>query len=197
MHTLFLATNTSFLDLLKILGICLIIYGLVIGLTRLFGLRSFSKTSGFDFAKTVAIGSILGSTITRSTDLLNGMAALIFIFLVHHFIAEFRRKKGMSDIIDNSPVILMYNGEILHENLKTTEVREEDLIPILRRENVVNRSQVLAVIMETTGDFTVLHTTDDNRKLDTYLLRGVKGLPQDLQHENGFTTVGGTAASIH
>lgn len=196
MDTLFLVSNTTILDIFRILGICLMIYILVIGLTRLFGLRSFSKMSGFDFAKTVAIGSILGSTITRSTDLANGVAALIFIYLVHHLISVIRRKKGMSDVIDNSPMLLMYNGQILHDNLKETEVREEDLIPVLRRENVVERSQVLAVIMETTGDFTVLHTTDDNRKLDTYLLQGVKGLPDNLQNQNGLMTVGGSA-SIH
>ncbi|WP_217271986.1 hypothetical protein [Sphingopyxis sp. BSNA05] len=42
-------------------------YVTVILLTRLAGVRSFSKMSGFDFAVTVAIGSVLGSVILSKT----------------------------------------------------------------------------------------------------------------------------------
>ena len=37
------------------------IYASIIALTRIYGVRSFSKMSGFDFAVTVAIGSIVAS----------------------------------------------------------------------------------------------------------------------------------------
>lgn len=39
----------------------------VVALTRVFGLRSFSKMSGFDFAVTVAIGSVVATTAMSTT----------------------------------------------------------------------------------------------------------------------------------
>jgi uncharacterized membrane protein YcaP (DUF421 family) len=39
----------------------------VVALTRVFGLRSFSKMSGFDFAVTVAIGSVVATTTMSTT----------------------------------------------------------------------------------------------------------------------------------
>ncbi|MEO0333444.1 MAG: DUF421 domain-containing protein, partial [Bacteroidota bacterium] len=42
-----------------------LIYLLVILYTRLFGLRSFSKMSSFDFAMTIAVGTLLASAIVN------------------------------------------------------------------------------------------------------------------------------------
>ena len=52
----------------------LMIYLLVILYTRLVGLRSFAKLSGFEFASTLATGSILASTaVSESVTLPMGI----------------------------------------------------------------------------------------------------------------------------
>ncbi len=48
-------------DLVNVLFETVVIVGVVIGLTRLNGLRSFSKQSAFDFPITVATGSVIAS----------------------------------------------------------------------------------------------------------------------------------------
>ena len=61
------------MDWQQVLGISLSAIGFYIGLmlfTRLMGLRSFSKLSSHDFAMTVAIGSILASTVISDTPAL-------------------------------------------------------------------------------------------------------------------------------
>jgi uncharacterized membrane protein YcaP (DUF421 family) len=40
-----------------------LIYGSIIALSKLFGARSFSQMSGFDFAVTIALGSVIATTI--------------------------------------------------------------------------------------------------------------------------------------
>ena len=44
----------------------------IIAIIRVVGLRSLSKMSSFDFAVTVAIGSIMASTVATSTPVANG-----------------------------------------------------------------------------------------------------------------------------
>lgn len=51
----------------------------------------------------------------------------------------------------------MRGSEILDDNLKEAEVTHDDLRAKLREANVTQLSQVKAVVMESTGDVSVLH----------------------------------------
>ena len=64
----------------------------IIALTRLQGLSSFSKMSGFDFAVTVSIGLVLaGAVITLDTELEVYVAALASLFAVQWIVAQSMR----------------------------------------------------------------------------------------------------------
>ena len=62
---------------------------------------------------------------------------------------------------------------ILHENLKKARVTESDLRSKLREANVLDLSQVRAVIFEATGDISVLHTSEEDRELEDWLTKDV------------------------
>ena len=150
-------------------------YVTVIVLTRLAGVRSFSKMSGFDFAVTVAIGSVLGSVIlSKNPPIAHGVAALIFLFGLQIGMAVLRsRFPGLQLLADNKPRLIMIGGEIQHDQLKKAKMTESDLWAKLREANTFNFSQVLAVIAETTGDVSVLHATDNDHEIQPELLKGV------------------------
>jgi len=76
--------------------------------------------------------------------------------------------------VQNSPVVLMRDGVIIHEALTYTRVAKDDLIAKLREANVLDLSQVRAVILETTGDVSVLHGDVCAEEL----LQGTKRLDQ-------------------
>jgi len=168
----FTASATSlYAIILTAIGIyiCTIVY------TRLAGKRSFSKMSSFDFAMTVAIGSILASTIlSKSTSLLQGAVGLASVYVLQLFVALLRRNKQFQKLVDNKPVLLMDGQEILHENLKKSHVTLDDLKSKLREANVLELSQVRAVIFEATGDIAVLHTKDENQRIEDFILEDVK-----------------------
>lgn len=146
----------------------------VIVLTRLAGKRSFSKMSSFDFASTIAIGSIIASAIlSKSITLSHAMVGMACIFGLQSAIAWLRRIKKFRNLIDNDPLLLMDGENILHENLKKAHVTEGDLRAKLREANVLELSQVRAVVFESTGDIAVLHTSDSDQELKDWLLEGV------------------------
>ena len=155
-----------------------LVYALIIVYTRVFGLRSFSKMSSFDFAMTIAVGSLLASTaVTKSTTVLQGSIALLSLFFLQTAIAFLRRKiSWFSAAIDNQPLLLMHGEHIIHDNLRRAHLSESDLRAKLREANVLNYSQVRAVVFETTGDVSVLHTDQQGTSLDTDLLQGVKDI---------------------
>ena len=170
-------SSTQWVDVALIALSASAMYLAVILLTRLAGVRSFSKMSGFDFAVTVAIGSVLASVITaKDPPIANGVAALASLFGLQIGMALLRsRFPGLQLLSDNKPRLIMIGGEVQHDQLKKAKMTESDLWGKLREANVFRFSQVLAVIAETTGDVSVLHTTDQTRDVQPELLRGVVG----------------------
>ncbi len=153
------------------------IYIALIIFTRIAGLRSFSKMSSFDFAVTVAIGSIIASTILSSDPpLLQAIVALGVLYVVQMTVALLRVNNTMiSALVDNKPMMLMNGANIIEKNMKKAGVTANDLRAKLREANVTQLSQVMAVVMESTGDISVLHHSDKNHELDPFLLKDVLG----------------------
>lgn len=165
--------TTSGTAVLMVIVTAVGMYAALILLTRLFGLRSFSKMSGFDFAVTVSIGSILaGTVLTPSPPLLQAFVALVTLYTLQIGLAAWRaRSSAVADAVDNQPVLLMAGRTILHDNLRRVNVTEDDLRAKLREANVISLDTVHAVVFESTGDVSVLHGDEDD--FDPWLLDGV------------------------
>lgn len=143
--------------LLAVVASTLLMYFLVILYTRLVGLRSFAKLSGFEFASTLATGSILASTaVSESVTLPMGAAAVGVLYLTDLTIGNLRRNAGFG-VFDNEPLLLVIDQTIIGPAMERANMTEDDLRAKLREANVLDPSTVRGVIMETTGDVSVLH----------------------------------------
>lgn len=164
---------TNSINLKFILSSTIAVYFAIIFLTRIFGKRSFSKMSSFDFACTIAIGSVIASTLlSKSVPLFDGLFGLLCIFLLQAITAFLRRFNIVNKVVDNSPLLLMDKETILWDNLKKAKVTESDLRGKLREANVIRLSEVKAVVFESTGDISVLHSSG-KEEIEDWLLEGV------------------------
>jgi len=143
----------------------------IILLARINGLRSFSKMSSFDFALTIASGSVLATLMTTSDNFWPGFAALVALFAARYVISALRVRSGrlVEKMVDNRPIILMHEGRILDDNLRLARVTRADIRAKLREANALEPDRVRAVVMEATGDVSVLH----GDRFDPSLLEGV------------------------
>ena len=143
----------------------------IIVAVRIVGLRSFSKMSSFDFAATVATGSILAGVAATSSSLANGCIAVVALFATQRLIAILRQHTGWGEAVDNEPLLLLANGEMIAENLQRARVTTDDLRAKLREANVLHWEDAEAVVLESTGDISVLH--GGSGPIDTDLLADV------------------------
>ncbi len=166
------------LDLSQLVGIvatALGLYVVMLALIRLNGLRSLTKMSSVDFVTTVAIGSLLATVVLSDRpSLLQGAVGLAALFALQGGFAVLRRRVDTSTV-ENTPVLLMDGPRILEDNLAATRVTRGDLYAKLREANVLNLDQVRAVVLETTGDVSVLHGPEG--EFDPDLLRDVRRDP--------------------
>ncbi|MHA7875102.1 DUF421 domain-containing protein [Roseivivax sp.] len=134
----------------------------IILLTRLLGLRSFSKMSAFDFAVTVAIGSVLAAVVSSpDKSLWTGIGAIAALYLWKMAMAPLRtRVDWLRRLIDARPVLVMRDGEILWDGMMRANVTREDLMAKLRQSNVHDLADVKAVVVESTGVVSVVQNTE-------------------------------------
>ena len=164
------STGALFAVFLSAVGI----YCTVILFTRIAGKRSFSKMSSFDFAMTIAVGSIVGSTLLlASVNLITGIVGLASVYLLQQLVAYLRRFPFFGQLVENKPFLLMKGPRMLEDNLKRARVTKGDLRAKLREANVTRLSQVKAVVFETTGDISVL-PAQENQEVEEWLLEDVR-----------------------
>jgi uncharacterized membrane protein YcaP (DUF421 family) len=141
-------------------------------LVRIVGLRTLSKLSSVDFAATVATGTIVASTALSSTvSVAQGAIAVAVLFVAQVGFSLGRRHRGLSRLLQNEALLLMAGPRILEDNLHHARMTEPELYEQLRQAGVTSRDEVLAVVLETTGDVSVL---SGDGPLDDELLTSVR-----------------------
>lgn len=165
-NELLIGATEAWLVVVSAVGILLA----VVLYARIIGLRTFSKMSAFDFAVTIAIGSAIGSVALLGSSLLAGILAIGTLLGVQYLIAQLRSRWRFSTVVDNAPVVLMAGQRFLHGNLRRARVTEDDVRAKLREANAYNYDMVQAVILESTGDISVIH---GDQPLDLDIFRDV------------------------
>jgi uncharacterized membrane protein YcaP (DUF421 family) len=151
-----------------------ITYITVIALVRFSGLRSFAKMSAFDFAATIATGSLIASTAIGATPIWSGLTAIAALLVAQGVVATLRRSPGWRDLIDNRPIVLMDGGQVLTANLRKAGMIEADLDAQLRLAGLSHREQARAVVLETSGDVSVVRGEGGASEIEDTLISDLR-----------------------
>ena len=128
----------------------------VVGL-RLGERRTLAQLGAFDFAVAVAIGSIIGRTVTASdTSFLTGAVALVTLLAVHRLVALGRRHSRIARAVDHPPVVLVARGEIVEREAARAGLTTADVYALLRQHDVDDLSEVGYLLYETRGATTLV-----------------------------------------
>jgi len=171
-----------FLDPISLLGLTVLkttgIYLAVVTFTRLYGLRSFAKITGFDFAMTVAVGSAIATTMfSADPPLIRGIVAIGTLYSLQKLIAHLRRRASIEPYVDNHPLLVVENGRIIEDALDQSNLSELDLRAKLRQSDVKRLEEVRAVVLETTGDVSVIAAEEgDDVGFGDWVFQGVRGI---------------------
>lgn len=162
-------------------------YFAVLLFARIVGVRSFAQMSAFDIAVTIAIGSVIATTVaTRDPPLIQGLFALMGLYALQLVVSRLRQRfASFQRLVDNRPILLMdAGGRMLHENMKVARVTEDDLRQQLRAANVIDPECVQAVVMEGTGHIHVLHHHDQDLSRDAWVLENVRDYSRSTVRES-------------
>jgi len=167
------STDSSIDLILRLLLLSPIALTWLIVAVRKLGLRTFSKMTAVDFVVTVASGSLLASAVTATAwpSFIQALGGVTMLLILQKVVSLLRQNSNaFKEAAENEPLLLMKDGAFIPVALEATQVTESDVIAKLREANALDLSEVKAVVLETTGDISVLH----GGKLDERLLDEVQ-----------------------
>ena len=148
----------------------LAIYVSVIIGIRLGGRRTVSQMSAFDFVVTVAVGTLVASTaVAPDPSLPEALVALTTLLALQAIVAFSRRRwKRFRHAVEIAPLVLVSNGTIDERGARIVQFTRGDVLERLRRRGVFSLEGVELLVLEATGEVTIVRNRED---LDSEAIR--------------------------
>ncbi len=107
---------------------------------------------------------VAGTVISDSVALAEGLAALTTLVALQWIVAFIAaRSERFYGLITNTPRLLYENSRFLDKNLLDERVAHSEVIAKIREAGHLSPDSVHSVVLETTGDVTVLSSADSAR----------------------------------
>lgn len=139
-------------------------YVSIVVAVRIAGRRTLSQLSAFDAVVTIALGSMLATTIlSPDVSYLEGVTGVITLITLQVIVGALRRRFGrLRRILDFEPVILIEDSvEAQRTGLFGAQMTDTELRSALRARGIFDVSEVEKAILEPNGEVSALRR-DDN-----------------------------------
>ena len=134
-----------------------LIFVILVGLSRIIGRKLLAQMSYFDFTVTITIGTIAGAYVVQ---MIEGMWVLISPVLLAALAIGFDmlhiKSIRLRKLTEGEPVIIIQNGNILNKNMKKLKYHIGNLEAQLRDKGVFDFNEVEYAILEPHGQLSVL-----------------------------------------
>lgn len=143
------------------------VYLFIIFGIRIFGKKELSQLSVIDLVFILLISNaVQNAMVGNNTTLWGGILAALTLFLVNYLFKNiFFKSKKISELIQGSPLMLVYHGKIVEKHLREAKLSHDELMAAIREHGVEDISDVDLAVLEVDGNISVL--SDQFRKITT------------------------------
>lgn len=147
----------------RILLVGVSMYVALVLFLRLSGSRTLATMNAFDFIVTVAMGSVFGRALTaKSVSLAEAVAAFALLVSLQYVVTRLQvRWPVVSTVVTNRPRLLYFRGEFLEDAMREERVTEGEVRTAARKNDHGSLSEVEAVVLESSGEFSVLPSVEE------------------------------------
>lgn len=153
---------SSWNRVLEVLVTTVAAYAGLVVILRVSGKRTLAKMNAFDFVVTVALGSTLATTIL-SDDItwLLGMTALGSLVILQFVVSWIGfRWSWFRALVTARPTLVVYRGELVKDAARKERVTRDEILEAVRSQGLARIDEAHAVVLETTGELTVLRSRE-------------------------------------
>ena len=127
-------------------------------ITQIIGKKQVSELSLFDYVIGISIGNFSAEMIiNKDVQYINGMMAIIVFGLIAWFVNFLARKSIIvRRLLMGVPTVVIEDGMIIEQSLKSLNMDINDLLEFLRSEGYFHIEEVSYAIMEANGQLSIL-----------------------------------------
>ena len=127
-------------------------------ISKLLGKKQIAQLEFIDYAVGISLGSIAAEwAFSDDRPFYYYAVAMAMFFILALFIDFIGRKNTfLKRLFKGKPVTLIYEGEILSDNLNKSKIDVNDLLSMLREKGYFDPNDVAYAIFETSGELSVL-----------------------------------------
>ena len=146
------------LPYLIVAGTSAAVYIFLIVAIRLFGKKEFSQLSVFDIVFILLISNaVQNSMIAADFTFWGGITSAVTLFIVNLIIKNVIYKiPKVSDWVQGHPILLIYDGKQIPENMKKAKVSVEELEEATREHGIDVLENVSLAVLEVDGSISVV-----------------------------------------
>lgn len=170
--------ETVFFDNLDKLGrivlTTVMVYVLIVLVTKASGKRSTSQLNNFDWIVTVMIGSLGASTILlKNIPFIEGVSSILVLYLLQFLVTKYASiSPQFSSVILSDPRIVFYQGQFLPEAMRAERLTRQEIECAMRAEGINNFDDIEAIVFESDAKLSVIpkqrqaDKSDDEQDVD-------------------------------
>jgi len=134
------------------------IYIFLVLAIRLFGKKEFSQLSVFDIVFILLISNaVQNSMIAADFTFLGGVVSAVTLFIVNFTIKHIIYKiPRFSEFVQGHPIMLIYEGKTIPENMKKAKVSMQELEEATREHGIRDVESVEVAVLELDGSISVV-----------------------------------------
>ena len=129
---------------------------------RVAGRRTLAQMSAFDVVITIALGSLLATTVvSRKPAYAHAVTALLTLLALQIALGAARqRSRAVRQLLDFEPLVVVRDGQVhLPKSPLGAQITHGELMAKLRQSGIVSMDEVSLVVVEPTGEISVVRAS--------------------------------------
>lgn len=155
------------------------VYVLIVLVTKVSGKRSTSQLNNFDWVVTVMIGSLGASTILlKDVPFIEGVSSILVLYLLQLLVTKYASvSPQFSNFILSEPRIVFYQGQFLPDAMRSERLTRQEIECAMRSQGINSFDDVEAVVFESDAKLTIIpKPTDDTHGKENTISQTIKPL---------------------
>jgi uncharacterized membrane protein YcaP (DUF421 family) len=131
----------------------IIVFGLLLIVTRAVGRRELSTMEPFDLILLVVLGDLIQQGVTQSDYSLTGTLIVIAVIAVMTVLTSYVSFKvpRLRKVLDGEPIVLVEHGRVIERNLRRERMTHDELAAEARLQQIADLDRVRLAVLETNG----------------------------------------------
>ena len=126
-------------------------------LVKLFGSRVLTSMTASDAIIIIMFGAVAGRVIVGNPPTLAaGVIGLTTLMALEAAFGTIRKVVKWTRFLDRRPILLVFSGEMVEDNLALAHITESDIYSAARRAGISRMEDVQIMILEPTGHVSVI-----------------------------------------